>query len=79
METMNNLDAFEQGERMLAKNEAMLSSKIYSTVSVLAEWEALHHTGHFIDAHPEMKERIDAVADKARGILKSWNVVIPPQ
>lgn len=52
------------------------TAKIGRTVAALTDWEVLHYTGHFIDADPEMRQRIDAAEARTRNILKEWNVSI---
>lgn len=52
------------------------SAKIGATVSVLQEWDILYYSGHFIDADPEMKERIDATHERTVEVLKKWGWVI---
>lgn len=56
----------------LQENLDAWTTKISKAVHLLHMWNVLHYTGHFTDAHPEMKERIDSVNEKTELILQSF-------
>ncbi len=37
-------------------------------------WDVLDYTGHFIDLHPEMRERVNEILERTRLTMKKWGI-----